>query len=262
MNSWPSFPRKPYLTLIVDRGEGEPVTIRIAVRQLERALALVCTVFLCLGAGSLLFFREVSQNRVLSDRLLSLELSRSLAVNTPANAQQHAAAQAAATTTAPSPTGGAATVSALVTAPREVAEQTSTPATTNDASAKLTGMYPECQEGVCRLRYSLGTSHPGTAQGHVLVVLETSLARIGIAAPDAPSRKRFLVYPGNRSFDAVDDSLLAGLDGSRFQFTKSLQAVAEFNVGKTLLPLALNLYVYGKNGELLRHERRSLESGE
>lgn len=252
-------PRKPFVTMVVHTGSGEPLALRVSVRHFQRFATAAMVLVLVATAGSLLFFAEADRNRKLTGRLLQLELDAKMRVpGRPA---------APAPATVPDASGGteraamAATSSeAIPRAPARSAEPNTEEASGTPAQVRIGELGTECNEGTCRIRMSLNNTRTGSVSGNLLLVLEAAVPRIGSSSPESSVRRKYFVYPGGQSFDEWTSTSVAEHAPRGFQFNRSLQTTADFAVGKLLRPLALNVYLLDDAKNLVRHERRSMET--
>ena len=118
----------------------------------------------------------------------------------------------------------------------------------------------ECRQGHCKAVLSLTVQRPGTSEGALLMILEAEVPRIGPPTTLGAVRKRYFIYPGGIVKDSLDTAGLDTLEHKRFYFTRSLETVAQFNIGKLNSPLAINVYIYDNEKRLVHHERHALEA--
>lgn len=248
---------KPNLFVLVHAGTGEPYAARLSLRKVSRLLAVAGVSFLITGAGTLLFFRELELNRKLQDRLLELEtreqLSR-LPLPMPAtpSGKPVTPVSAADRTLADS----------TMKAPTEATDSESGNAGLSPASTRIADLATECSPEECRVRFSLVPASTGTAQGQLLVVLEAEVPRIGAGNPTTQVRRRYYMYPGNDARDELAQRDLASIAKKQFRFSRALQTTASFKIAKLQRPLAVNLYLFDRDGVLQHHERKVIETKE
>lgn len=267
-------PRKPFVTMVVHTGSGEPLALRVSVRHFHRFATAAMVLVLATTAGSLLFFAEADRNRKLTGRLLQFELDARM------RGSVRPAAPAMPSTTAPEPglattegTTGGTPSSATAAAPAPVmaeaiprapARSADGPAEETDtgtpAQVRIGELGTECNEGTCRVRMALTNTRTGSVSGMLVLVLEAAVPRIGSSTPESSVRRKYFVYPGGQSFDEWKASSVSEQAPRVFRFNRSIQTTADFNVGKLLRPLALNVYLLDDDKNLVRHERRSMET--
>ncbi len=214
-----------------------PYAARVDVRQVSRYLTFGAIFMAVTSAGTLLFFREMEINRRLQEHVLRLETERGLYV-------AHPLPQA--------PTRSAAEA---VSHPVAVEETSNAPAS---SAARINELRADCAEGVCSVKLAMSTVRPGTAAGQILFVLETEVPRIGATNPNTPVRKRFFLSPGESAQDELDPNQLSSLEQKPFRFSRALQTTSTFQVGALLRPLAVNVYVFDEQKNLLLHERKPI----
>lgn len=240
------------LELTLHSGSGQPIAVRVNVPRLAGWLSITLTTFFLLGSGTLLFFRELEINRKLQTRLLVFETNEKLwqtSWNTP---RQVAATQ------------GPIVVPLVATQPAAkpiavVDKNPVTPPPTVNAAAKISELSNQCGAEECQVRLALTTTGAGVAEGHLLIVLEAEVPRIGgAAAPEAQMRKRYFLYPEQEPVDELDQAGLQKLQQKAFKFSRALKTTASFKMGKLLRPLSVNAYVFDANHSQVQHERRAI----
>jgi hypothetical protein len=241
------FALKPHLFVLVHTGDGNPYAARLNLRKVSRMFLATGFTLTLASVGSLLFFRELELNRKLQDRLLELETREKIAAAGPA----------------PS-----------VPAPRIVAAKEPPPAEVpiveNDSIvpgmhasggvARIADINAECVADECQVKFAMVPVQPGTAQGQLLVILETEVPRIGTGNPTTQVRKRYFIYPGNEARDELTQSQLVTLPRKPFRCSRALQTSARFKIAKLLRPLAVNIYLFDRKQTLLTHERKVIET--
>jgi hypothetical protein len=100
---------------------------------------------------------------------------------------------------------------------------------------------------------------PGVTEGQLIVVMETEILRIGTAIHETEQRKRYIVYPGFKSVDRIDQQLLNSMDGSPFKFSRALQSNAVFKFEKMLRPTAITAYLFDQEKKLIAVKRKLIE---
>ncbi|MBI4404004.1 MAG: hypothetical protein HY537_07580 [Deltaproteobacteria bacterium] len=235
---------RPFLFLQIHPESGNPIAMRIDLNRVAFMLAAISTLFAALFLGTLLFFRELEINRKLSARMLELEIKTTLSQDS---------------TVASSITqqGAATAPDRQATLSTNFDTQERTPAAVR---AKIADLSTSCEEGTCLASVALMPTSPGQASGSLVLVLETEIPRIGPTMPSTVVRKRFFIYPGNESRDEFVPDDLSGVQGKTFQFSHALRTGASFNIGKLLRPLALNLYLMDRDGVIIHHQRKPIET--
>lgn len=263
-------PRKPFVTMVVHTGSGEPLALRVSVRHFHHFATAAMGIVLLTTAGSLLFFAEADRNRKLTGRLLQLELDARMrgSVRLAAPAAPENAANADAPTIAANEARKSMEAPAAVVDPEAIPRS---PAKASDVRAdetetgtpaqlRIGELGTECTEGTCRVRMTLANTRTGTVSGNLVLVLETAVPRIGSSSPESSVRRKFFVYPGGKSFDEWNAATVGEQLSRAFRVNRSLQTTADFAVGKLLRPLALNVYLLDDAKNLVRHERRTMET--
>ncbi len=256
---------RKFLQVLVYNGHGAPYALRLDVPRILSFLSLFIALLGLLFLGTLMFFREYEISRLFQERILALEVSG-----------KHKLANEVATVVPPpaAASSGPAPASIPVVPPVGVVASAPAPAapamTTEPAPvglpafspvrARLTDLGMECKDKQCAVTVSMVPSRPGSAQGKLLLVLETQVKRIGTATHTDQTIKRFIVYPGFEELDAVSPATLANFDGKPFKFSSALQSSVTFFVGQSLMPVGLDAYVYDTNGQLVTHRRRDAET--
>jgi hypothetical protein len=245
---------KDHLYILVHGGTGSPQAFQMSLQRVSTILVMGTGAFTACVLGTLLFFRELELNRKLQDQLLDAEtrekLGQVLAANHPAPGT---AASAAVPATAPAPAREAAATT--------VGTDDEGAASGSSSAGRVNDLQVDCTKGKCAVRLSLMTDGSGTADGQLLIILESEIPRIGTGATSgAPLRKRYFIYPGDITRDELDQSSLSQLDSKSFHFARALQTSVTFQVGKLLRPLAVNAYIYDKDHALVQHERKVIES--
>ena len=243
------------LMILQGTGSAAPYAVRLNSRQLIRALvALGLTLFFAI-VGTLLFFRELEINRKLMDRALRAEVREEL-------------------TEALSPTRS---VSLAVAAPTRAPTQIASTADDTDdgktnaahaavpsptVAAKVGELTADCDGDTCEADVAIVPTASGVAKGQILIILEAEIPRIGAANPDGQIRKRYFLYPSGQSRDDLDQASLSQLPAKAFRFTRALHTHADFDMGKLLRPLAVNVYLFDSEKNVVAHERKAIDTEE
>lgn len=205
-----------------------------------------------LATGTCLFFREVEINRKITERLLELETILFLQNAT------RSVPVAPVIETSPG-SGSMSDEHASPAAPLSLREPTAIAVPTElTVTAKLNELAAECSETMCSVSTYLTPSSPGNAAGSLSLVLEAEVTRIGGADPNAPTRRQFVYYPGLILFDEFDSDKAATLEKKSFRFSRALPTRVQFTIGKLHRPIAINLYLFDTENNLVRHERKPL----
>lgn len=282
------FPFISSISVLVQSGAGTPYAIKVDVKKCLTLLKLVSGILFLLFLGTLMFFREMEQNRKLEERLLAIELEKKLTENftlprkptlekvfkpkpAPKEVARSTPMPPPIVVSAPSlprkvstPFGDAPIATKANTkTPTELAETTEN-GTANkreiaSVRARVSNIKAECLEEACTAKVVLIPSGPGVAVGQLLMVLETGIMRIGAATHTSDVRKRYFVSPGNEGFDEMNQTVLDKLQGSPFRFSRALQTSATFQIGKVLKPLAVNIYIFDQSRTLVQHERQVIQ---
>jgi hypothetical protein len=238
---------KSQIVLMVQSTVGVPHAFRLDVRAASLIVLMVSSLLLISLCGSLLFFRELEINRKLVDRVLELEISEKLAnLNSLSN-----------TLVTRMPTGTAITTGEAIH--KDTPETTPATNAAEATKARVGLLNVECASESCSVSLSLVPTEPGLVRGSLLVVLETEIPRIGTAKASA-IRERYFIYPGETSMDEVSQEALLKIPGKIFHFSKGLQSTVEFNIGGLLRPLAVNVYLFDTEHNLIQHERKVIEN--
>jgi len=257
---------RPSLFVLIHAGQGIPFALRLNVRRLSGWLLTVSFTFLATVVGSLLFFRELEINRKLEEQLLVFQTKEKLLALGTAPTRPLPGPGSLISGTPP------AAPAAAPTAP-ETAERTTSalasptlpnpaPEVATAVSARLGDLAVECLEEECSVRIAMVPTRTGTAQGELLMVLETEVPRIGTGNPTTQVRKRYFLYPGNQTRDELPEEAINEIQRKTFRFTRGLQTTATFTIGKLLRPLAVNVYLYDHTKTLIHHERKAIEREE
>jgi len=273
---------RSHLVVLILSGSGVPFALRLNARKLSILVLFVSSVFLTSITGSLLFFRELEINRRLEERVLELEMREQLAASptievAPAVERDFVAptiplvlapistvkkeplviSAAPPTVTVP---GTRAVANAESTAAK-IAPPTELPSAT--VKARLGDLSIDCAPESCTSKLTLFPTSTGNAQGHLLVILETEIPRIGAARSAASSvRTRYFVYPGNLSRDELTQSDISRLERKPFKFQRVLNTTVDFKISNLLRPIAVNVYLYDASKSLIHHERKVIDTVE
>jgi len=214
--------------------------------------------------GSLLFFRELEINRKLEEQLLVFQTKEKLLALGTAPTRPLPGPGSLISGTPPAAPAAAAPV--VETADRTTSALASptlpAPEAVAAVAARLGELAVECLEEECSVRLAMVPTRTGTAQGELLMVLETEVPRIGTGNPTTQVRKRYFLYPGNQTRDELPEEALNEVQRKTFRFTRGLQTTATFTIGKLLRPLAVNVYLYDHTKTLIHHERKAIEREE
>lgn len=232
------------------RINGEaPSAFRIAVRRLYALVSILSLGVLLLATGFLFFFRELEINRKLVERVLELETAMILNSSTRPAATIPKSVPQAAPQAAIDPRVG----TSLGREPTALAPvQAIVPARMNDLIA-------DCNDKVCDIHTYLIPVAPGTAEGSLALVLEEEISRIGGADPNTPPRRQFVYYPGFTTMEEFDVEKTAALERKHFRFARALPTNVQFPIGKLNQPIAINLYIFDNENNLVHHERKTIE---
>lgn len=259
---------KPNVFLLLHSGSGTPFAMRVDLRKLSMLLALIAVAFLLFLTGTLGFFRELENNRKLENKVLELESREKLAIALQSAPRMLAATPQSATppaTIVATPVTPKQTTIAPVASVPDAAEKAETPAATaapTPVNARIGDITPECEGQTCEIRVSMVPTSSGVVAGELLLVLETEIPRIGAGNPTTQVRKSYYSYPGLETRSEIDQEGLLTLRRKPFRFSRALQTVANFSIGKLLRPLAVNVYIFDREHNLVTHERKAIESDE
>jgi len=223
--------------LLVDYGNGQSSALKVKPGLLLVLLSqIVLGFFLCL-VGTLLFFREADKNRKLKIEVQNYEIQAWISKNKLPDAEK------------------------ALEASRDISKEGIKKPTTTLASAlKVSEMTYDCAEETCYTAVNLANTGQGIYEGSLLMVLEALVPRIGAPIQDSAPRKKFLIYPGEKSLDEFDPSKTADLQKKNFKFTRALSTNHAFKLGKLLKPAALHVFIYdAKDGLVLRESKTLLE---
>lgn len=232
------FAHPPFLQVLVHRGVSDPVAIEIDLKRWTHLVLMVLGGVAILSLGTLLFFRELEINRKLESRVLELEVNETL--------QRLGTPTRAAATQEPQ---------VLSASPSEA-----TGVEVSAVFAKISQLTFSCSEESCVGQVTLVPTTKGTAQGKLLLVLETEIPRIGAALHTTEVRRRYFIYPGYLGADTFDSTQISHFEAKAFRFSNALQTSAQFEIGKVLRPIALNAYVMDSQGAIVSHERQTLSN--
>jgi len=256
------------LFVLIHSGQGVPFALRLNVRKLSGWVLTVSFTFIATAVGTLLFFRELEINRKLEEQLLVFQTKEKLVslgtaptrpLPGPGSLISGTPPTPAVTAPVPEPTAER-TTSALASA--GISAAPTEPAPVAAVAARLGDLGVECFEEECSVRIAMVPTRTGTAQGELLMVLETEVPRIGTGNPTTQVRKRYFLYPGNTTRDELPEEALPEIQRKTFRFTRGLQTTATFTIGKLLRPLAVNVYLYDHEKNLIHHERKAIEREE
>lgn len=249
---------KNTIQFFVQPPEGNPVSFKLDLKQASKLLVALGFAFLTLFWGTLFFFRELEKNRNLQAELLENQIKLQLNTFAPPP------------TSSPNRQLGYTVHLESDNASRSVSETNNTKdiqdqkeswmnLTSTPVSARLGSLSSECQFDNCSVKLELLPAGNGISQGELLIVLETEVPRIGSRAINAQQRKQFIFYPGYSSKEEFNNSEIANFEKRPFKFSKTLNASVNFKVTKLLRPLALNIYLFDTQKNLIHHERKVIE---
>lgn len=248
-------PKSPYLSVLLYSGSGDPYALRINIRQTFLLVTSMCGLFLLLMIGTLLFFRELESNRELQEQLVVANLQGKILTES-IRVQGESAATAAVTSLA--------VRDVTADSKEEVAAQPSvaTAKTPVNVHARVAEVGTDCASGKCSVRLVIVPTGSAAVEGGILVVLETEIPRIGTARATSSSQKRFFIYPGYQSKDELDLKEVNRFEFKKFKMSRALNTNVDFQFGELLRPLAVNVFVFDTEKNLVQHERRVIDSGE
>lgn len=241
------FALREKILVMIHAGQGEPVALRFDLQQAGKIFLFLCSVVLLCFFGTLFFFRELEVNRHLQDRVLVLENEMSF----------HRLGQQSIQTPALT-----ATTTATATPAVEPVREETPVVVSNVVRARVADFTVDCLEGTCTIHLGMVPTRSGTTAGSLVVILETELPRIGMGNPGTAVRKRYFLYPGEKTVDELSMEQISRLDRKSYRFSRALQNTISFKVERTLRPIAANAYLYDEEGTLLVHERRAIKSDE
>lgn len=248
-----------HLSILLHTGSGDPFALRLHLRKTLSLLLLLSTTLLVLSVGTLLFFRELEVNRKLRESLLEVSLQERILKESLARHQKPENRSLV----AQSP--GATVESAATPAARVISTEpktgSATPATSS-VRARVAEVGTECAAGRCSVRLVIVPTVSATVEGSLLVILETEIPRIGTARATSSLQKRFFIYPGYQSKDELDLKEVNRLEGRHFKMSRALNTSVDFQHGELLRPLAVNVFIFDDEKNLIHHERRAIESAE
>lgn len=221
MASRPSSSTHQNLHVVFHRAAGAPWAGYCSTDRIRRVVLYVTALFLALLGGTLLFFREMDRNRLLTDRLSELELRLQLQTTAPVRFQN------------------------LVTRAENWVPQ-------------LGDVAVICNvEAVCTAKVSFISPEGTEVRGSLLLVLETSLVRIGTSG-SGPYR-RYYVYPAQAPIEDLAVERLRPLQKRPFQFSQALQTSTQFRLSAEVMPKEFHIFLFDSNDTLVLHERRSVQ---
>jgi hypothetical protein len=252
MHIWKS--KNSYLSVLLHSGQGEPLALRVNLKKTYLFLASLSAIFIGLVLGTLLFFRQLENNRKLREALLESHLREKILADTAKSAQLIPVAVAVGS---PGDTRDVASAPAVETSPEQKAN-----APVSSVRARISEVNSECAAGRCNVRLVVVPTGSTIVEGSVLVVLETEIPRIGTARATSSSQKRFFIYPGYHSKDELDLKSVGHLETKNFKMSRALNTNVDFQFGELLRPLAVNIFLFDNAKNLILHERRQIELGE
>lgn len=229
--------------------DGNPLRIiRIEKRNLLRLFYSIGLFVIMLFLGTLMFFREIEINRKLEEKLLMLESKQKLheMIN-----KLEASIPIQERELANNVTETKAVVNHLVSTE-------SISKITEFVGTKIVNFSTECIETSCTVKLSMIPISQGTTKGSLLIILETHLP----TSESIAAAKRYFIYPEQADRDDISQKDLLQLKRKEYQFSRILNVSTQFNIGKLLKPIAINVYLFDMEGNNTLHERKLLESGE
>ena len=145
------------------------------------------------------------------------------------------------------------------------------PATTSSASlasdfvgaaAHISNVYARCQGMECDVRFTLLAQSGVDGVGSMSVVLESEVPRVGSSDPLATPKKKYTVYPGNKSYEAMSDADVAGLAVKPFHFAHTLPVTVTFSHPLVQHPIAAHIYLFDANHRIQAHQQTVPEKAE
>lgn len=233
-------PKTGYLSVLIHSGKGAPLAFKLDVSKAYLLLGTLTSIVLGLVVGTLLFFRELESNRELQESLLESMLRERVLAETVKFRQE-------------------------TSAPAQLTVATPVRDVTGERPAlrsRVSEVNTECAAGRCAIRIVVVPATSAVVDGSILVVLETEIPRIGTARATSSSQKRFFIYPGYHSKDELDLKEVNRLEGKKFRMSRALNTNVDFQFGELLRPLAVNIFVFDTEKNLVQHERRQIESGD
>jgi hypothetical protein len=269
----PKFPFSfdEHVFVSVQGNTEQPLFFRLSLKRVHSILLMGLLSLTVLFLGSLFFFRELEINRKLNQRVLELETNglllsqRSYALLPPAIKMP---APVTAPVTAPATKAAPVVPAVPVVSPVPVVSlpTTAPPQSTSvsdekaSVSTRISDLFAECSEEYCDVKLNLAPSQQGIAQGQLLLVLELEVPRIG--ASTSQVRKKYLIYPGFGTQEELNPTKLQEMEKKPFRFSRGLSTGTTFKMGKLLEPLAINVYLFDENNNVVVHERRAIEREE
>jgi hypothetical protein len=247
-----------FVHLFIQPSEGSPLSLRLDLRKTSWLIGTLSFVVLSLFWGTLFFFRELETNRKLQAELLEAQLKLKLTQpNEEQTIQPMRQLGYSVKIEADSPSQKATDTTSNVPSPPPKDSWMSL--TTTTVAARLGSLSSECQIDNCSVKLELLPSKNGISQGELLMILETEVPRIGSRTVSAQQRKQYIFYPGYFSKEEFNSSELSAYEKRPFKFSKALNASINFKVNKLLRPLALNVYLFDSNKNLIHHERKVID---
>lgn len=237
-------------TLIFWSNRSHPFALRYQKDQLSRWLLGGLIITLGFLLSTLLYFVEVEENRRLHDRVLELETLQKLSQLRDTLPPEPKVDPKIVPIPVPQVTPRPVQIARRVDSPPAIRNQ-----------PLLSEFNVECTETACEAAIGLLPKQPGSVDGGLLLILETQIRGIGMGSGETPWR-RYLTYPEGNSLNEMNDDLIVTLTRKQFHFVRSLTTKAPFDLGKQLLPTAINLYLFDAEGSILLHERKTLERSE
>lgn len=247
-----------FVHLFIQPSEGSPLSLRLDLRKTSWLIGTLGFFVLTLFWGTLFFFRELETNRKLQAEILEAELKLKLTQpNESQTLQPIRQLGYSIKIEADSPSQKSSDIGSNI--PQNTPKDSWMSLTTTTVAARLGSLSSECQTDNCSVKLELLPSKNGISQGELLIVLETEVPRIGSRTVSAQQRKQYSFYPGYFSKEEFNSSELSTYEKRPFKFSKALTASVNFKVTKLLRPLALNVYLFDSNKNLIHHERKAID---
>lgn len=231
--------------ITISKGSGMPYSFRLYPRSVLPWTSFLFLLILVLGAGTVLFFRELELNQHLIEKLTILETDQKLGdtigsvTSAPTNDVKRATSAIAATRLS-----GVSSASTSVTSLPKVSE-----------------LLVQCSDEACDVKLGMITSSAEGAEGSLTLVLETEIPRIGTSvSPEALVRKRYFIYPSGETRDTLSQADIGQLAQKAFRFSRALHTTASFKTGKLQRALVLHAYIFDSNRNLVQHEQKVIQA--
>ncbi len=227
---------------------GPPQAIKIEKKKLLTLFYLIGTSILILFFGTLMFLREISINQKLNEKLLAIESKQK--IHSLTNEQEASISKIK-------------QERQLATDPsilKNIPEAKLSGDNVNNEKSEFVGtkivdFYVECFEASCGVKVSMVPIREGVTKGSLLIVLETQLKTTN------PIAKRYFIYPEQTNPEDLSQEEIYSLKRKTFQFSRLLNVSTQFDFGKHLIPIAINVYLFDPTGNNTIHERKLIETG-